>query len=157
MDDYITNWPGGLHSDDAHSLRRLLSDEINDVRGFKAASKLNTIEAYQSYIDAFPNGARVAAALEAIDQLTLRPGSSFSDCVDCPTMVVVPAGSYWQGAKESSAFALKKEMPRRMVTFSEPFAVGVFEVTMAQWDLCADQGGCTVHPRDNGWGAAPGQ
>jgi len=152
MDDYIRNWPGGLHIDDAHKLRRLLSDEINDVRGFEAASKLHTIDAYETYIDAFPNGARVAAALEAIDQLTLRPGSSFSDCADCPSMVVVPAGAYWQGAEESSAFALKKEMPRRMVTFSEPFAVGVFEVTMAQWDVCAAEGGCTVHPRDNGWG-----
>jgi formylglycine-generating enzyme required for sulfatase activity len=47
---------------------------------------------------------------------------------------------------------LTKEKPRRMVTFSEPFAVGVFEVTMAQWDQCASEGGCSVRPRDNGWG-----
>jgi formylglycine-generating enzyme required for sulfatase activity/serine/threonine protein kinase len=152
MDGYMKNWPGGLHIDEAHSLRRRLSDEINDVRGFEAARKLNTIDAFQSYIDAFPNGARVAAALEAIDRLTLRPGKSFSDCADCPTMVVVPAGSYWQGAEDSSPYALTKEKPRRMVTFSEPFAVGVFEVTMAQWDQCATEGGCSVRPRDNGWG-----
>jgi formylglycine-generating enzyme required for sulfatase activity len=152
MDDYIKHWPDGRHIDDAHSLRRKLSDEINDVRGFEAARKLNTIDAYQSYIDAFPGGARVAAALEAIDQLTLRPGKSFSDCANCPTMVVVPGGSYWQGAEESSPYALTKEKPRRMVTFSEPFAVGVFEVTMAQWDQCVAEGGCSIQPRDNGWG-----
>ena len=37
VDDYITNWPGGLHIDDAHSLRRLLSDEIN-ARGMSVHS-----------------------------------------------------------------------------------------------------------------------
>ena len=76
----------------------LLSDEINDLRGFDAAKRLNTIDAYQSYIDAFPKGSKVAAALEAIDDLTLRPGKTFTDCADCPTMVVVPSGSFWQGA-----------------------------------------------------------
>ena len=152
MDEYISNWPGGLHIDQAHGLRRQLSDEINDVRGFAAARKLNTIEAYQSYIDAFANGSNVAAALEAIDGLTLRPGKTFRDCPDCPTMVVVPAGSFWQGSEESSPFALNKEKPQRTVTFSQPFAVGVFEITMAQWDLCVTAGGCTLSPHDNGWG-----
>lgn len=152
IDDYLKNWPGGRHVEEAHRLRRLLSDELNDVRGYEAAARLNTIEAYRSYIDAFPNGARVAAALEAIDQLTLRPGKTFRDCRDCPAMVVVPAGSYWQGSEDSSPFALNKEKPRRMVTFSEPFAAGVFEVTMAQWDQCVAEGGCQTRPHDNGWG-----
>ena len=152
IDEYIASWPGGLHIDEAHGLRRQLSDEINDVRGFEAARKLDTIEAYQSYIDAFPNGSSVAAALEAIDMLTLRPGKIFRDCTNCPAMVVVPAGSFWQGSEESSPHALNKEKPRRMVTFSEPFAVGVFELTLEQWDQCAAEGGCTEHPRDNGWG-----
>jgi len=155
MDEYIKNWPGGQHIDEAHQFRRQLSDEINDLRGFEAATKLNTIDAYQSYIDAFPKGSKVAAALEAIDDLTLRPGKTFTDCADCPTMVVVPSGSFWQGAEETSSYALNKEKPRRMVTFSEPFAVGVFEVTMEQWDHCVAAGGCSERPRDNGWGRGP--
>jgi len=152
MDEYLSNWPGGLHVEEAYDLSRRLNDEINDIRGFKSATKLNTIEAYQTYIAAFPSGSKVAAALEAMDQLTLRPGKTFQDCADCPTMVVVPAGSFWQGSEESEPLALKKEKPRRMVTISEPFAVGVFEVTMQQWDLCVADGGCTTKPRDNGWG-----
>ncbi len=152
IDNYIADWPGGLHIDEAHAFRRQLSDQINDKRGFDAARKLNTIEAYQTYIDAFPGGGNVASALEAIDDLTLRPGKTFKDCTHCPTMVVVPAGSYWQGSEDSSTYALNKEKPQRMVTFSESFAVGVFEVTFAQWDQCATQGGCSVRPRDNGWG-----
>ena len=152
MDKYLSDWPGGLHVEEAHDLSRRLRDELNDVRGFESASRLNTIESYQTYIKAFPSGSKVAAALEAIDQLTLRPGKTFRDCEECPTMVVVPAGSFWQGSEESEPLALKKEKPRRMVTIAEPFAVGVFETTMQQWDLCVADGGCTTKPRDNGWG-----
>ncbi len=152
MDKYLSDWPGGRHVEEAHDLSRRLNDEINDVRGFASATKLNTIAAYQTYIRAFPGGSKVAAALEAIDQLTLRPGKTFRDCEDCPTMVVVPAGSFWQGSEDSEPLALKKEKPRRMVTIAEMFAVGIFEVTMQQWDLCVEDGGCAISPQDNGWG-----
>ena len=152
VDEYLSNRPGGLHIEEAHDLRRRLEDERNDIRGFESARKLNTIEAYQTYIKAFPSGRKVAAALEAIDQLTLRPGKTFRDCKDCPSMIVVPAGSFWQGSEDSEPLALKKEKPRRMITIAEPFAVGVFEITMQQWDLCVADGGCTTSPRDNGWG-----
>ena len=152
VDAYLSNWPGGLHVEEAHVLSRHLNDEINDVRGFESAARLATIEAYQTYIKAFPGGSKVAAALEAIDQLTLRPGKTFRDCEDCPAMVVVPAGSFWQGSEESDLLALKKEKPRRTITIAEPFAVGVFEITMQQWDLCVEAGDCTTTPRDNGWG-----
>jgi len=152
IDGYVANWPGGLHAEEAHDLRRRLESELNDVRGFKSATKLNTIEAYQTYIRTFPTGNKVATALEAIDMLTLRPGKTFRDCEDCPSMVVVPAGSFWQGSDDSEPLALKKEKPRRMITIAEPFAVGVFEVTMHQWGLCLADGGCSTQPRDNGWG-----
>ncbi len=154
MDEYLSNRPGGLHAEEAHKLRRRLNDEINDLRSFESATRLNTIEAYQTYISAFPSGRKVASAMEAIDQLTLRPGKTFRDCADCPTMMVVPAGSFWQGSEESEPLALKKEKPRRMVTIAEPFAVGVFEITLQQWDQCVEAGGCTTRPRDNGWGRA---
>jgi formylglycine-generating enzyme required for sulfatase activity/serine/threonine protein kinase len=152
IDRYLGDWPGGLHGDEARQLRRVLNDEANEERAYAAAQKLNTIAAFQAYIDAFPNGSRVANALERIDDLTLRPGKTFRDCADCPTMVVVPAGSFWQGSEDDSPWALSKEKPRRMVTFSEPFAVGVFEITMKQWDGCVADGGCSERPPDNGWG-----
>ena len=152
VDAYLSAWPAGLHADEARSLRRDLQNVADDRRAFDAATKLNTIAAYQSYIDAFPRGENVAAALQAVDDLTLRPGKTFRDCPDCPSMVVVPAGSFWQGSDEQLAGVLKKETPRRMVTFAEPFAVGVFEVTLAQWDRCVAAGGCSTRPGDNGWG-----
>jgi hypothetical protein len=152
MDAYLAAWPDGLHGDEARALRQSLQNEANERRAFEAASKLNTIEAYRAYVNAFPAGADVATALEAIDDLTLRPGKIFRDCADCPTMVVVPAGSFWQGSDEQNPQALKKETPRRMVTIAEPFAVGVFEITLAQWDACVTDGGCSTRAGDNGWG-----
>jgi len=152
IDAYLAEWPGGRHAEEARSLRRDLQNAADDRRAFEAATRLNTIAAYQAYIEAFPRGASVAVALQAVDDLTLRPGKTFRDCADCPTMVVVPAGSFWQGSDEQVAGALKKETPRRMVTIAEPFAVGVFEVTLAQWDRCVAAGGCTTRPGDNGWG-----
>jgi formylglycine-generating enzyme required for sulfatase activity len=152
LDQYLSEWPGGLHADEARNLRRQLESELNESRAFAAAAKLDTIEAYQSYVDAFPQGRNLARALEAIDNRTLRPGKTFTDCDGCPTMVVVPAGSYWQGSEENAPLALKMEMPRHLVAIAEPFAVGVFEVTMAQWDQCVADGGCKTRPPDNGWG-----
>jgi formylglycine-generating enzyme required for sulfatase activity/serine/threonine protein kinase len=152
MIKYLADWPGGLYSDKARSLGRQIESEVNDQRAFEATEKLNTIEAYEAYINAFPNGRNVARALEKIDKLTLRPGTTFSDCQTCPSMVVVPAGSFWQGSEDSAPFALKMETPKRMVTIAEPFAVGIFEVTLEQWDHCVADGGCKTRPPDNGWG-----
>lgn len=152
VDAYLSAWPAGLHADEARALRRQLANELNDRRAFDAARKLNTVAGYQAYVDAFPRGASVAAALEAIDELTLRPGKTFRDCADCPTMMVLPSGSFWQGSEESAPGALRNETPRRMVTIAEPFAIGVFETTFAQWDLCVAAGACATRPSDNGWG-----
>ena len=152
MDRYLSEWPGGLHGDEARALRRDIESDINDNKAFQAAQKLNTIDGYESYVKAFPRGRNVAGALEAIDNLTLRPGKTFKDCPDCPTMVVVPAGSFWQGSEDTKPMALKMEMPRRTVTIAEPFAVGVFEITLEQWDLCVADGACKNRPPDNGWG-----
>jgi len=151
LDTFLQAWPGGAHAAEARSLRAEIESQLGDRRAFEAASKLNTVEAYRSYFAAFPRGASVAAALEAIDRLTLRPGKTFRDCEDCPTMVVVPAGSFWQGSEESAEVP-RNETPRRLVTFTAPFAASIFEITFAQWDACVAAGGCSTRPADNGWG-----
>lgn len=154
FDQYIGEWPAGLHVEDAKRLRRLLKDQSNDDKAFQTALKLNTKDAFQAYIGAFPHGVNVTSALQHIDDLTLRPGKSFKDCADCPRMIVVPAAAYWQGSDEDSDFALSMEKPRRLVTIDEPFAVSTHEITMAQWDLCFNDEGCQSEPTDNGWGRA---
>jgi len=154
FDQYIADWPGGAHIEEANRMRRELKDRANDDKAFNIAQKLNTKDALQAYIDAFPTGTNVTAALQQIDELTLRPGKIFMECEACPAMTVVPAGAFWQGSDDDSILALSMEKPRRLVTIDEPFAVSVHEVSMAQWDTCFKDGACQTLPNDNGWGRA---
>ncbi len=85
----------------------------------------------------------------------IKPGSgeSFKDCPDCPEMVIAPAGSFTMGSPEGEPERQKNEGPEHKVTFAKPFAVGRFAVTFAEWDACADDGGCGGYkPSDQGWG-----
>ncbi len=46
-----------------------------------------------------------------------------------------------------------REGPRRQLTIAWPFAVGIYEVTFAEWDACVANGGCGGHrPFDWYWG-----
>ena len=63
----------------------------------------------------------------------LPPGSVFRDCADCPEMVVVRAGSFMMGSPSSEEGSGASEGPQHRVTISEPFAVGVHEVTRGQF------------------------
>ena len=46
------------------------------------------------------------------------------------------------------------EGPLHRVVIGAPFAVGVYEVTFAEWDACASAGGCGGYrPDDEGWGS----
>ena len=45
------------------------------------------------------------------------------------------------------------EGPQHQVRIAQPFAVGVYEVTFAEWDACVSVGGCNGYvPADRGWG-----
>ncbi len=77
-------------------------------------------------------------------------GQVFRDCANCPEMVVVPAGSFTMGSPASEEERWDNEGPEHRVTISQPFAVGVYEVTFAEWDACASCGG--YRPDDRGWG-----
>jgi formylglycine-generating enzyme required for sulfatase activity len=46
----------------------------------------------------------------------------------------------------------RREGPQRRVTIARPFAVGRYEVTFAEWDVCMAEGGCKYRPGDEGWG-----
>lgn len=151
VDQYLRDFPDGQHLSAAQTLHRELSDSANDSIAFTAAQKLNTRKSYQAYIDAFPRGQHVTAALTAIDSLTLRPGKRFRDCDDCPDLVVLEAGTFWQGAEATSSTSLANEKPQRKVVLAEDFAIGIHEVTLAQWDACVAGGGCSTTD-DNGWG-----
>ena len=69
-------------------------------------------------------------------------GLKFRDCADCPEMVTVPAGSFMMGAPEEEEGSRPHERPVHQVDFANAFAIGIHEVTFAQWDACVAAGGC---------------
>jgi len=80
-------------------------------------------------------------------------GETFRDCSVCPEMVVVPSGTFLMGSPPDGAGRKKDSRPQHRVTVPEPFSVGVYEVTFAEWDACAADGGCDGYrPDDMGLG-----
>ena len=81
-------------------------------------------------------------------------GEVFRDCDGtwCPEMVVVPAGSFMMGSPSGEKGRDADEGPVHGVRISEPFAVGVYEVTFEEWEACRRGGGCSHDPDDKGWG-----
>jgi len=67
-----------------------------------------------------------------------RPTGSFRDCPECPIMVQIPAGSFTMGSASGDA----SERPSHKVMLARPFALGMFEVTVAEWRACMRGGGC---------------
>lgn len=77
------------------------------------------------------------------------PGKKeFRDCAECPEMVVVKPGRFTMGASNGDA----SEKPPHRVTIKTRFALGKYPVTLAQWNACADAGGCKYRPKSKGAG-----
>jgi len=85
---------------------------------------------------------------EVLANLKLALGETFKDCSNCPKMVIIPAGSFQMGSNESS-----DEQPIHRVKIAEPFAMGQYEVTWAQYQPCIDAGVCSSDG-DQGYGKA---
>jgi len=92
-------------------------------------------------------------------------GESFKECDVCPEMVVAPAGTFVMGSGDGETPVVKldgsegevlpyeegrsdDEGPPHEVRIPEPFAIGKFEVTFAEWDACVADGGCTHSPEE---------
>jgi formylglycine-generating enzyme required for sulfatase activity len=75
----------------------------------------------------------------------------FRDCKTCPELVRIPAGSFAMGstAEESAAAQVRPdraaaEQPKHEVRIAQPFAIGKFEVTVAEFDVFAHATGFTT-------------
>jgi len=71
--------------------------------------------------------------LSSIAERALQPGDSFKECDGCPEMVVLPAGAFTMGSPENERDRFSDESPQHVVTFTRPFAVGKFEITVDQF------------------------
>lgn len=99
--------------------------------------------------DDIPNGTVEGISPPGGLQLTDLPeGEAFQDCANCPQMVPVRGGTFVMGAGTSDADAT----PKREVVVPG-FAIGAFEITVAEWNACAELGGC--QSRRDGAGDEP--
>lgn len=78
-------------------------------------------------------------------------GTVFRDCVHCPEMVVVPAGSFVMGSSALETGLYENETPAHKVVLAKPFAVGKFEITFDEWNVCVAEKACRP-AWDGGWG-----
>ena len=78
-----------------------------------------------------------------------EPGQSFRECLDCPEMVIIPAGTFIMGSTPGKGEP--DEVPQHQVTIENGFAIGRYEVTFAEWDACVAALACAHQPNDEGW------
>ncbi|MBS7669075.1 formylglycine-generating enzyme family protein [Croceicoccus gelatinilyticus] len=89
----------------------------------------------------------------------LADGATFTECTDCPEMVVVPGGTFVMGADEGEEG--RYEGPPHEVTIERRFAIGIDPVTVGQFSaFVADTGyeaasDCIV-PMDGTYKVVPG-
>jgi formylglycine-generating enzyme required for sulfatase activity len=96
---------------------------------------------------------RAAAPLSANEECALQAKAEFKECENCPTMVVVPPGSFTMGSPENEPSRDVDEGPQREVRIGKAFAAGMFAVTFGEWDACVAEAGCNRYrPDDRGWG-----
>ncbi len=76
----------------------------------------------------------VAASVDHVPE----PFFQFVECDDCPPMVTLPPGRFEMGSTDGD----QTEQPVHDVTLQKTFAIGKFEVTVGQWQRCADAGFC---------------
>ena len=85
-------------------------------------------------------GDRDGSALVVIDESTL-----------VGEMVSIPGGSFHMGDLSGDSESMN-ELPVHEVTI-QPFRLGKYEVTFAQWGACVADGSCGGYrPHDEGWG-----
>jgi formylglycine-generating enzyme required for sulfatase activity len=68
-------------------------------------------------------------------------------------MVVIPSGTFMMGSPDGEEGRYSNEWPVHSVFVRQPFQIGKYEVTLAEWGACVSSGGCNSYwPDDRGWG-----
>ena len=107
------------------------------------APKATTTEEIQTAVVAPVKPAFESPAEPAVARFD-PPKDGFQDCADCPHMMPIAAGEFVMG----SAAGDVTERPLHPVKIAHEFALGRYEVTVAQWNICVEAGGCSFEPDD---------
>jgi formylglycine-generating enzyme required for sulfatase activity len=71
----------------------------------------------------------------------MKAGQAFTECRNCPEMVVVPAGTFMMGSPADEPERRENERQHK-VTIAKAFAIGKTEVTWNQWEACVRDRWC---------------
>jgi formylglycine-generating enzyme required for sulfatase activity len=85
-----------------------------------------------------PGPAPATTPAQAPVKTTSAASGENKDCATCPVMIALPAGSFTMGSNSDDP----SEKPPHHVTIAAPFAIGKYEVTVEQWNACADASAC---------------
>lgn len=128
-------WASMKDSQNPEELRAYLAAYPQGRFAALARARLNTLSG--------PSGEKpVTGAAPSDATAEAKAGEVLRDCDACPQLVVVPAGRFEMGSKKDGA----DERPAHEVIISQPFAIGIYEVTVAEWDHCAREGACRPSP-----------
>jgi formylglycine-generating enzyme required for sulfatase activity len=147
LEAYLSAYPNGR-------FRRLAEERI------RALESQAESESAEEAVESAPAGSDVSDGAATTDEVgaygqsagtesgaaATSAGSELQDCDDCPRMVVVPAGHRLVGSDGHRP----DEKPKHAVTFERPFAIGMYEVSIREWDACLGEGGCSFSPKADG-------
>ncbi|OEJ69607.1 hypothetical protein BEN30_01850 [Magnetovibrio blakemorei] len=89
------------------------------------------------------------AGVACADSASPRRFAGIKDCDACPELSIIPPGTFTMGTDSRH----KYERPAHTVVIDKAFAIGVFEVSFDEWQICFDEGACgTEMPNDHKWG-----
>lgn len=83
-----------------------------------------------------------STSFEPPPQVSLS-GFTWDSAVDGKTMVYIPAGNFYQGARDDFAPAEPDERPQKRITLNA-FWIAQTEVTNQEYAACVQAGGCTA-------------
>ncbi len=97
---------------------------------------------------ATPLAERAAPAVAEARSLP-EPGTRIKECLDCPTMVVIPAGQSLVGAPADAVGAGEapaNQTPQHRIVIAQPFAVSEREVTLGEFQRFVEASGYAIDP-----------
>ncbi|MEZ5932991.1 MAG: SUMF1/EgtB/PvdO family nonheme iron enzyme [Alphaproteobacteria bacterium] len=146
---WVTSVPGGEQLrfvDKPEGIDWYEIETLDGKRGFISARLVQQVEApppaaeeeAASALPALEPVTTEVAALDLSSPEKIADLEQFTECADCPTMVALPGGGFRMGSAKGD----RVEQPEHDVTIGAPFAIGKYEVTVAQWKACAQAGAC---------------
>lgn len=125
-----------------------------DTEAFGVAKRINTRQAYWSYLDRCTTSCVHRAEAEAALARLAPPypvlRDRLADGTVGPEMVQLPSAEFQMGSPASESGRYSDERIRT-VRIAEPFAIGKYEITFDEYDKFAQASGRPL-PEDRGWG-----